>query len=83
MTNNSYDMMLEELGLSDCFVDAEEELEITPKQILDLRMKIDEATTRNQIMLNRGIELLTFPEKLDREKISEKELVKNLSIKRK
>lgn len=84
MNNDNCDMMLEELGILDCFVDAEERLEITSEHILKLKMRIDEEVTRNQIMLNCGVELLTLDEKLECGEISKKvyKKVKNGLIKK-
>ena len=62
-SNNDIEKMIEELGFSDCFVNAEEALDITSNQIFELRMKIDEKVTKNQNMLNCGIALLTLDEK--------------------
>ena len=70
--NNDVDKMIEGLGLSDCFVNAKEQLNITPRQIFDLRMKIDEKVTINQNILNSGIELLTLDEKFAHGEISGK-----------
>lgn len=76
--------MLEKLDLLDCFVDAKERLEITSKDILKLKMRIDEAVNKNQCMLNLGVELLTLDEKFECGEISEKvyKKVRNSLIKK-
>ena len=84
MNIDNCDKMLEEFGLSDCFIEAEEKLEITPEQILELRMQIDEKVTKNQDMLNTGIALLALNEKFERGEISNKtyrKVMKELSRK--
>lgn len=72
MKNDNCDIVLRELDLLDCFVDSEEKLEITSNQILELRKKIDELVAKNQIILNRGVELLILDEKFESGEINEK-----------
>lgn len=72
MKNDNCDIVLKELDLLDCFVDSEEKLEITSNQILELRKKIDELVAKNQIILNRGVELLILDEKFESGEINEK-----------
>ena len=50
--------MLGELGLQDCFEEAENILEITDEQILQLRLSIDEKVRQNEIALNRSVDML-------------------------
>lgn len=50
--------MLGNLGLQDCFEDADNKLDITDEQILQLRLAIDEKVHQNEIALNRSVEML-------------------------
>ena len=50
--------VIESLDLKDCFVDAKEILDVTPEQIMQLRLQIKKEIRENEYELNRGVELL-------------------------
>lgn len=58
MNNVSMINVIESLDLKDCFVDAKEILDVTPEQIIQLRLQIEKEIRENEYELNRGIELL-------------------------
>ena len=58
MNNVSMINVIESLDLKDCFVDSKEILDVTPEQIIQLRLQIEKEIRENEYELNRGIELL-------------------------